>query len=358
MAAWEVWNEPNHPTYFKASDQATSYAALVKAAYPAAKAADPSATIIAGSLADADFQFTRALLEKGIGGHFDAYSVHPYSEDRSPLHPGIAGWTKKSFAAGVPAVREALLAHGQDRPIWLTEFGWSSCNVRGQSAAYDNCVDLQTQAVWLEQAYAHMRSWSYVPVGVWFNVEDTSADASDRVDNYGLTTAANAPKPAFAAFRRAAAALQSGAGPSAHRPRLGDRRHGRAGAGAQRDPRRRGTRGHAAPGTSRAPRGDPGSAAVGPHAAGARLSLEGVAAPLQPAHLLSSTYRGVRFGPLRAPDPQPTRGPRPVAHRGEGPPAASAFGAGRIQGPGATRKPSRAVAERLAAASVAWAASR
>ena len=34
VAAWEVWNEPNHPDFFKASDQAGAYARLLKAAYP------------------------------------------------------------------------------------------------------------------------------------------------------------------------------------------------------------------------------------------------------------------------------------------------------------------------------------
>ncbi len=133
VAAWELWNEPNHPHYFRTRRKAAEYAALVKAAYPAAKAADPKATIIAGSLADADFEFTQELLDRGVGGNFDAWSVHPYSEDRSPLHPGIAGWTKKSFAVGVPKVRATLLRNRQRKPIWLTEFGWSTCTVRGQA---------------------------------------------------------------------------------------------------------------------------------------------------------------------------------------------------------------------------------
>ncbi len=210
VAAWELWNEPNHPHYFKAADQVGSYAELVKAAYPVAKAADPDATIIAGSLADADFEFTRALLDRGVGGSFDAWSVHPYSEDRSPLHPGIPGWTKKSFAAGVPAVRDTLLAHGQDTPIWLTEFGWSTCSVRGDRAAYHNCVDPSTQAEWLREAFLYMRTWDYVPVGVSYNLEDTSDDAGDRVENYGLMSHDGTPKPAFAAFRAVADLIHSG----------------------------------------------------------------------------------------------------------------------------------------------------
>ncbi len=148
VAAWELWNEPNHTEYLRGADPVGEYAKMVRAAYPAAKAADPRVPVIAGSLADSDFEFTQALLDRGVGGHFDAWSVHPYSEDRSPLHPGIPGWTKKSFAAGVPAVRDTLLRAGEDKPIWLTEFGWSTCDVRG-GRAYENCVDASTQASWL-----------------------------------------------------------------------------------------------------------------------------------------------------------------------------------------------------------------
>jgi hypothetical protein len=209
VAAWEIWNEPNHPDYFKASDKVSAYARLVKAAYPAAKAADPSATVIAGSLADSDFGFTEALLDKGVGGSFDAWSVHPYSEDRSPLHPGIAGWTKKSFARGVPAVRRTLLRHGQNKPLWLTEFGWSTCAVRGQ-AAYDNCVTPGTQAAFLQRAFRQMQAWDYVPVGTAFNLADTSKDPGSRLDNYGLTDENGGRKPAFGAFRAASAALRRG----------------------------------------------------------------------------------------------------------------------------------------------------
>jgi hypothetical protein len=206
VAAWELWNEPNHADYFKASDPVASYAALVKAAYPAAKAADPGATIIAGSLADADFDFTEALYGQGVKGSFDAWSVHPYSEDRSPLDPGIAGWTKKSFIAGVPAVRDTMLRHGDDKPLWLTEFGWSTCNVRGLEA-YRNCVDPAVQADYLRLAYQQMRAFTYVPVGVWFNLQDTSSNLGSRVDNFGLVNYAGADKPAFTAFRTAALAM-------------------------------------------------------------------------------------------------------------------------------------------------------
>lgn len=208
VAAWEIWNEPNHDDFFKTSNQVARYAALVKAAYPRAKSAHAKSTIIAGSLADSDFQFTKALLARGVGNHFDAWSVHPYSENRSPFHPGIAGWSKKSFAAGIPQVRKALLGAGQRKPIWLTEFGWSTCAVRGQ-AAWQNCVSPSLQARYIRQAFRKMRSWRYVRAGVVFNLKNTSSDRADRVDNYGLVRLDGSLKPAYRAVLHAARALRS-----------------------------------------------------------------------------------------------------------------------------------------------------
>jgi hypothetical protein len=124
------------------------------------------------------------------------------------LHPGFPGWVKKSFAHGVPAVRDTLVRHGEAKPIWLTEFGWSTCSVRG-SDAWDNCVSPSTQATHLEQAFDKMRDWSYVPVGVTFNLENTSSNLGDRGDNYGLLNRDGSPKPAYEAVAAAARALRS-----------------------------------------------------------------------------------------------------------------------------------------------------
>ncbi len=214
VAAWEIWNEPNHSHYFKADDVVRRYADMVKAGYPAAKAADPGATIIAGSLADADYGFTQKLLDRGIAGHFDAYSVHPYSGDRSPLDRGDDRWIQNSFLRGVPSVRETLMRAGQDVPIWLTEFGWSTCTIRDQQS-YANCVDPDVQARHLTEAFTQMRSWSYVKSAFWFNLQDTSDSIDDRVENYGLLRTNGTAKPAFHAFANAARDLAGGPLPGA-----------------------------------------------------------------------------------------------------------------------------------------------
>jgi hypothetical protein len=206
VAAWEIWNEPNLDYFFITPQPVAEYAEIVKAGYRAAKAADPSATIVAGSLADADFEFTEGAYRRGVKGHFDAWSVHPYSGDRSPLHRNEDQYIRYSFVRGVPAVRDVMLREGDDKPIWLTEFGWSTCSVRN-ARSYENCVSESTQAEYLTEAYRQMRSWSYVPVGVWYNLRDRSSDLGDRVSNYGLVRHDGSEKPAYAAFRAAVAGL-------------------------------------------------------------------------------------------------------------------------------------------------------
>ena len=212
VAAWEIWNEPNSQTYFKSDRQAADYARIVRAAYPAAKAADPSATVLAGSLAEAPAGFVERLFEHGIGGHFDAFSIHPYAGDASPHEPMDDAWIKNSFTRGVPSVREVLLRHGEDKPIWLTEFGWSTSTIRGDEP-WRNGVSEETQARYTEESLLKVRDWDYVPVAIVFELVDERDAPGDRESNFGLLRHNGTPKPAYAAFRRAADVLAAGEGP-------------------------------------------------------------------------------------------------------------------------------------------------
>lgn len=206
VSAWELWNEPNHRDYFKSPDPADDYADLVKEAYPAAKRADDDSKILAGSLSNSDYEFTEDLFQEGIKNDFDAFSIHPYSEDRGPLDPGGDQYAEYSFVRGVPAVRRVLADHDDREPLWLSEFGWSTCDVRGQEA-WRNCVSESRQAEWLEDAYRKMRDWDYVKAGVWFKLQNTRSSSSDQVANYGLLDADGSQKPAFDAFQESASML-------------------------------------------------------------------------------------------------------------------------------------------------------
>lgn len=202
--AWEIWSEPNGRASYRAKHTANSYVRMTKSAYTAAKTVDPNSTIVAGALMWADRGFTRRLYRKGIKGYFDAFSIHPYSDDRSPLDTSGEGkYIRGSFAAGVPAVHQLMERRGDDKPLWLTEFGWSTASVRG-SAGWLNGVSEETQARYVTQALEKIQDWDYVDVGIYFKLLDTSSNERDTVANFGLLEDDGSPKPAYDAFQAAA----------------------------------------------------------------------------------------------------------------------------------------------------------
>ena len=210
VAAWEIWNEPNHPGYFTTTgNRVAEYVQMVQASYEKIKAADPDTTVLAGSLAWSDFNFTKRLYEAGIKGYFDAFSIHPYSGDRSPLNKlrhHSRRSRKTSFVRGIPAVRKRMLQHGDNKPLWLTEFGWNTSNVR-DGAPWENGVTERRQAKYLRLAFKRIARWNYVPVAIWFGLENIGTNPMEGLDNYGLVEADGDRKLAFDAFQNTSARL-------------------------------------------------------------------------------------------------------------------------------------------------------
>jgi len=205
VAGWEIWNEPNHPDYFKAPHPATAYAALVKAAYRAVKAADPGATVVAGALSQSDYAFAQRLYRAGIKGSFDAFSIHPYSDDVSPLATRRSIDRRYSFIRGVPAIRRVMLRNGDRRPVWLTESGWSTAPIR-TSQHWRNGVSEAAQARFLTLQMKQVAKWRYVRATIWYDLVDDSARSDDLYGNCGLRRADGTAKPAWSRFVKRARA--------------------------------------------------------------------------------------------------------------------------------------------------------
>ena len=117
VRAWEIWNEPNLKNYFTKQPFAKPYAALLRAAYPAVKAADPGATVLMASMANYSWRDLAKLLDvRGPRLRFDvAAGAHPFSG-------------RPSNAVKIVRLnREALDRRGYRKvPLWLTELTWSS----------------------------------------------------------------------------------------------------------------------------------------------------------------------------------------------------------------------------------------
>jgi polysaccharide biosynthesis protein PslG len=180
LAAIEVWNEPDQSNeqYWAGPNKAAQYAALLRAAYPAIKAAAPSVLVLAGSLVGTNGAFLRLLYADGIKGYYDGLSVHFYTLTLEALR----------------VTREVQLAHGDHKPLWLDEFGWPSCAPRERIEQEQSCLSPQLQATNLRNTLRALARIPYVAAAIDYKLQDSSTE------DFGLLSAGGAHKPSFGAF--------------------------------------------------------------------------------------------------------------------------------------------------------------
>jgi polysaccharide biosynthesis protein PslG len=181
LAAIEVWNEPDQSNedYFAGPNKARRYAEVLRAAYPAIKSADPNMTVLGGSLVGSNGVFLRALYAAGIKGYYDGLSVHFYTLVLGSLR----------------YLHEVQLRNGDHTPLWLNEFGWSSCWPRQRIQQEQGCVTKQVQATNIANVY---RETARTP---WIAAEMLYSLQGSRREEFGVLSETGARKPAFAALR-------------------------------------------------------------------------------------------------------------------------------------------------------------
>ena len=213
VAAYEIWNEEDLSRFWKPAPDAAAYAGLLKAAYPKVKEGDPNARVLFGGTQFNDYSWLEQVYaaEPTIGQYFDVMATHPYPPNRHAPEdvryctvadpdnfcPVADGRMSKDSFPAYRLVRDTLLAHGNDKPIWFTEVGWSSAsgNAWGVSEA--------TQADYLTRAYRYIEGDPYVQVAVWYNLRNSlfGNDGPNWDDQLGLLRTDFSPKPSYAAFR-------------------------------------------------------------------------------------------------------------------------------------------------------------
>src|SRR3954452_9773673 len=87
-----------------------------------------------------------------------------------------------------------MMAHGDDQPIWFTEFGWSTNTI-------NTWVTEAQQADYLTRAYRCLEQDPYVQVGIWYICRNRNNDANTWTSQLGLTRSDFSPKPAYSAFK-------------------------------------------------------------------------------------------------------------------------------------------------------------
>jgi hypothetical protein len=133
-----------------------------------------------------------------IGQYYDVMATHPYDPPHSPdfvYYDG--GRISKNAFAGYRSVHDVMLSHGDNKPIWFTELGWSTTSQAGWG------VSPQQQADYTKLAYACMQQDPYVQVAVLYELRNNywANNADDWEDQLGLTNVDWSHKPAYDAFK-------------------------------------------------------------------------------------------------------------------------------------------------------------
>ncbi|MFV9507244.1 MAG: hypothetical protein AB4911_22060 [Oscillochloridaceae bacterium umkhey_bin13] len=163
---WQIWNEPDNARYWQPGPNPAAYAALLRAAYPAIKAADPSAQVLAAGLVSPQpaASFLQQLHANGAWNAFDIIALHPYTDPLGPEEGQIGG-------AGIGAVQGLAQTLGP-KPIWATEFGWST-GPADRLAGGGAPVDEATQAAFLVRGATLLRAAGAERV-IWYTFKDTA----------------------------------------------------------------------------------------------------------------------------------------------------------------------------------------
>jgi hypothetical protein len=113
---FELWNEPDNPTFFKPRPDAARYAAMYTLARDAVLASDPTARVIVGGLTAAP-SFVPQMLAAApdLRGHIDGIAIHPYGANPLVVFAKIRQDRQVLDAAGLGSV-----------PLYVTEFGWTT----------------------------------------------------------------------------------------------------------------------------------------------------------------------------------------------------------------------------------------
>lgn len=203
ITAWQVWNEPNIPNFWRSGPDPAEYTALLRAAADEIRAIDPEAEVVSAGLPDSHLgirfeEFVAGMYAAGARGSFDSLAIHPYAPSVSEL------------LALVENARVVMDRNG-DRAgkLWITEFGWTTGGDRSRftvtQAGQANRVATTLSALAAERRALRLRGF------VYFRWRDSPpyADSNPWPLHAGLLEDDGMPKQAFFAFARSVQALDA-----------------------------------------------------------------------------------------------------------------------------------------------------
>jgi hypothetical protein len=225
IKSYELWNEENLAREAgQGNVDPATYLPLLKAGYAGTKAGDSSAQVMLGALSPTganqpgismdDLQYLKGLyaLNSGevknyfdvLGAHLSGFSNPPDCTPATPQCSLSGGWNNDpSFFAftRLGQYHDALVQAGDDKKIWLTEFGYDSSTVAIPGYEYSTFVSEDAQARFLVQAFTIARQTPYIGgVMVWNLNYQIAVPQTDEKWGFAVLHADYSPRPAFLAL--------------------------------------------------------------------------------------------------------------------------------------------------------------
>lgn len=217
----QIWNEPNLQGEWGGQPiDPARFTQLLKAAYLAAKQADPSIVVLMPGLAPtdqtgptnlSDLLFLKGMYAAGAKDYFDIGVAMVYGYGYSPDDRRV-DFARDNFSR-VIQTREIMVRHGDaDKPIWAAEYGWVSLpkDWNGNPSVWGQPVSRQTQADYLYEGYLRAKQeWPWMGVMcVWYFREPTSPTSTpDAAKNptrgFAIVNYDFSPTPAFTLLAKA-----------------------------------------------------------------------------------------------------------------------------------------------------------
>jgi hypothetical protein len=222
---YELWNEQNLAREAGPGNiSPTTYLPLLKAGYTGTKAGDSTAQVVLGALSPTgatttgvsmdDLVYLKALyaLNGGevknyfdvVGAHLSGFSNPPDCTPATPQCSLSGGWNNDpSFFAfyRLGQYRDAMTQAGDDKKIWLTEFGYDSSDVAVPGYEYATYISEDAQARYLVQAFQIARQTPYIGgVMVWNLNYQVAVPKTDEKWGFSLIRSDWSPRPAYYAL--------------------------------------------------------------------------------------------------------------------------------------------------------------
>lgn len=198
--AWEVWNEPNLPSFWHCDHHpAKTYARLLALTTRAIRSVAPGKTVVLGGMAyysqmpaRGGTLMLRRLGQMGAFGLNLVVAYHPYTEYPEGDDPETQDFIRRGDLLN-SALRQAGV-----RSIWADEWGWSSYRGPREMQAI---IGRKGQADYVLRRLALMSTMDYNKIFL-FTLSDLDDRASVRDRSYGLLTRSGQPKPVYVALSR------------------------------------------------------------------------------------------------------------------------------------------------------------